>query len=89
MCVCHRASDLTILRQLDLLTTGQGAQQRKMRGDLRREVLNILENRDAANKGMRWTEVAAALDEQSSIVRVLPPSCPLTIADSWFSNAAC
>lgn len=57
--------------QLDLLTTGQGAQQRKMRGDLRREVLGILDNKDPSNHGIRWTEVASALDEQSSIVRAL------------------
>lgn len=44
-----------------------------MRGDLRREVLGILDSRDPSNHGIRWTEVASALDEQSSIVRYPPP----------------
>lgn len=54
--------------QLDLLNTGQGMQQRKMRGDLRKEILNLLESRDPGNRGMRWTEVQSSLEEQSSIV---------------------
>lgn len=51
---------------LDLLNTGHGLQQRKMHGDLRREVLAILE-RVGSDKGVRYTEVAKALNEQSSI----------------------
>ena len=51
---------------LDLLNTGQGMQQRKMHGDLRREVLAILE-RVGTDKGIRWTEVAKTLNDQSSI----------------------
>lgn len=47
-----------------------------MRGDLRREILNILESRDPSNKGLRWTEVASALDEQSSIVSRHPSEEP-------------
>lgn len=51
---------------LDLLNTGHGMQQRKMHGDLRREVLAILD-RVGTDKGVRWTEVAKILNEQSSI----------------------
>ena len=51
---------------LDLLNTGHGLQQRKMQGDLRREVLAVLE-RVGTEKGVRYTEVAKALNEQSSI----------------------
>lgn len=51
---------------LDLLNTGHGVQQRKMHGDLRREILTILD-RVGTEKGVRWTEVAKALNEQSSI----------------------
>lgn len=51
---------------LDLLNTGHGAQSRKMHGDLRREILTILD-RVGTEKGVRWTEVAKILNEQSSI----------------------
>lgn len=51
---------------LDLLNTGHGAQQRKMHGDLRREILTILD-RMGTEKGVRWTEVARVLNEQSSL----------------------
>jgi len=37
-----------------------------MHGDLRREVLSILD-RMGTEKGVRWTEVARILNEQSSI----------------------
>lgn len=45
-------------------------QQRKMRGDLRKEILNLLESRDPGNRGMRWSDVSQALEEQSSIVSI-------------------
>lgn len=48
---------------LDLLQ-GQSTHQRKLRGDLRREVLNLLESRD---RGIRWTELVKALEAQSSL----------------------
>lgn len=41
-------------------------QQRKMHGDLRREVLAILE-RVGTDKAVRWNEVAKTLNDQSSI----------------------
>jgi hypothetical protein len=60
--------------QLDLLQTGQGSHQRKMMGDLRKEVLNLLESLDPGNKGLRMSELLDALSKQSSIVS--PPRQP-------------
>ena len=40
-----------------------------MRGDLRKEILSILEGRDPSNRGFRWSDLSSALEEQSSIVR--------------------
>jgi DNA replication licensing factor MCM4 len=57
----------TGLIDVDLLLAGQSNRDRKLRGDLRREVLNLLETMDASNKGMRWTEVVKALEGQSAI----------------------
>lgn len=51
---------------LDLLNTGHGLQARKMHGDLRREVLAILE-KAGIERGVRWNEVAKILNDQSSI----------------------
>ncbi|KAI5474679.1 cell division control protein Cdc54 [Pseudohyphozyma bogoriensis] len=55
---------LTGLLDLDLLNTGQGIQQRKLRGDLRREIVTIL---DSKEKGIRWNDLMKALEAQSSI----------------------
>ncbi|KAK4702874.1 DNA replication licensing factor MCM4, partial [Phenoliferia sp. Uapishka_3] len=55
---------LTGLIDLDLLNSGQSLQQRKLRGDLRREVLQLLESKD---KGMRWNEVIKVMEGQSSL----------------------
>lgn len=41
-------------------------QARKLHGDLRREVLAILD-RVGTDKGVRWTELAKTLNEQSSV----------------------
>lgn len=43
---------------------GQGAQGRKLRGDLRREVLNLLEK---APKGINQSLILKQLGEQSSL----------------------
>lgn len=60
-------SDESRLADLDLLQTGQGLHQRKLRGDLKRELINLLENQDAQNRGIRWADLAKALEEQSSV----------------------
>ncbi|GAA5944321.1 hypothetical protein JCM10213_003225 [Rhodosporidiobolus nylandii] len=58
---------LTGLIDLDLLG-GQSNQQRKLRGDLRREVLNLLMATPAAtSKGLRWGELTKQLEAQSSL----------------------
>lgn len=50
-----------------MLNTGTGLQQRKLRGDLRREVVNMLEQKDSSNRGMKWNEVIKAMEAQSSL----------------------
>ncbi|GAA5831653.1 hypothetical protein JCM11251_000782 [Rhodosporidiobolus azoricus] len=58
---------LTGLIDLDLLG-GQSNQQRKMRGDLRREIVALLSSTSTAlSKGMRWSELAKQLEAQSSL----------------------
>ena len=51
---------------MDLINTGTSLQQRKMRGDMRREVMALLEG-PAGMRGVRWTELVRMLGEQSSI----------------------
>jgi DNA replication licensing factor MCM4 len=41
---------------MGLLNTGTGAGQRKLRDDMRKEVLNILEG-GAKTRGVKWTEL--------------------------------
>ncbi|GAA6044059.1 hypothetical protein JCM8097_008700 [Rhodosporidiobolus ruineniae] len=58
---------LTGLIDLDLLG-GQSTHQRKLRGDLRREVVALLSSTSSASsKGMRWSELSKQLDAQSSV----------------------
>lgn len=51
---------------MGLLNTGTGSGQRKMREDMRKEILSIL---DGAGKGrgVKWAEVMKMLGEQSSV----------------------
>ena len=75
---------LTGLIDLDLLNSGQSLQQRKLRGDLRREVLQLLEAKD---KGMRWNDLIKAMEGQSSlaidnsefseVIKAVSPFCGL------------
>ncbi|KAF5333766.1 hypothetical protein D9758_016587 [Tetrapyrgos nigripes] len=51
---------------MGLLNTGTGAGQLKLREDMRREVLGLL-NADAATTGMKWADVVKKLGEQCSI----------------------
>ena len=51
---------------MGLLNTGTGAGQRKLREDMRKEVLNILEG-TAKGRGVKWTELVKKLGDQSSI----------------------
>lgn len=53
---------------MDLINTGTSLQQRKMRGDLKREVLNLLEgNAASSSRGLKWTDVVKQLGAQSSV----------------------
>lgn len=67
----------TGLIDLDLLTTGRGAQQRRLAGDLQRSIASVLDDAASgkasasagagAGAGLRYTELARRLGEQSSI----------------------
>ncbi|KAI5121912.1 hypothetical protein M0805_000241 [Coniferiporia weirii] len=51
---------------MDLINTGTSLQQRKMRGDMRREVLALLEGAAGA-RGIRWADLVRQLGSQSSV----------------------
>ncbi|KAI0822446.1 MCM-domain-containing protein [Trametes gibbosa] len=53
---------------MGLLDTGIGRQQRKMRGDMRRAILALLDGGAGGGaRGVRWAEAAAQLEAQSSV----------------------
>ncbi|GAA6064631.1 hypothetical protein JCM10212_000600 [Sporobolomyces blumeae] len=56
---------LTGLIDLDLLG-GQSTHQRKLRSDLRREVVALLGSA-TSSKGLKWTDLAKALEAQSTV----------------------
>jgi len=56
----------TGLIDLDLINTGAGQQQRKLRGDMRREILALLEG-SSGRSGVKWVDAVKQLGEQSSI----------------------
>ncbi|RPD61540.1 MCM-domain-containing protein [Lentinus tigrinus ALCF2SS1-7] len=51
---------------MGLLDTGIGRQQRKLRGDLRRAVLALLDGA-GGNRGLRWADAFVQLENQSSV----------------------
>jgi DNA replication licensing factor MCM4 len=51
---------------MDLINTGTSLQQRKMRGDLKREVMALLEGAAGA-RGVRWAELIKMMGAQSSV----------------------
>ncbi|KAF8624729.1 hypothetical protein AX17_007060 [Amanita inopinata Kibby_2008] len=51
---------------MSLLNTGTGQGQRKLRDDMRKEILTILEN-NGKGRGLKWGEAVKLLAEQSSI----------------------
>ncbi|KAI1792411.1 MCM-domain-containing protein [Ganoderma leucocontextum] len=51
---------------MGLLDTGIGRQQRKLRGDMRRAVLALLDGA-GATRGVRWADAMAQLEAQSSV----------------------
>jgi len=51
---------------MGLLNTGTGSGQRKMREDMRKEILGILEGA-GKGKGVKWAEAMKMLGEQSSV----------------------
>lgn len=51
---------------MGLLDTGVGQQDRKLRGDMRKEVLIILDGA-GTGRGIKWSEVLGQLESQASI----------------------
>jgi DNA replication licensing factor MCM4 len=51
---------------MSLLNTGVGTHQRRLRGDLGKELLKLLDG-PAGRKGLKWNEALGALNEQSSL----------------------
>ncbi|KAF8902618.1 cell division control protein 54 [Gymnopilus junonius] len=51
---------------MGLLNTGTGTGQRKMREDMRKEILNVLDGQ-AKGRGLKWADLLKQLDEQSSV----------------------
>ncbi|KAF8513549.1 MCM-domain-containing protein [Hysterangium stoloniferum] len=51
---------------MDMLNTGTGQHQRKLRADLKREVLKLLDTM-GGSRGVRWSEAVKQLTNQSSI----------------------
>lgn len=53
---------------MSMLNTGTGQGQRKLRDDMRKEVVAMLDRAGASGKrGIRWTDVVKQLSEQSSM----------------------
>ncbi|EJD43035.1 MCM-domain-containing protein [Auricularia subglabra TFB-10046 SS5] len=57
----------TGLVDMDLINTGAGQQQRRLRGDMRREILALLEGGAGSRSGVRWIDAVKQLQEQSSV----------------------
>jgi DNA replication licensing factor MCM4 len=57
----------TGLIDLDLINTGAGQQQRRLRGDLKREIMNMLDSSGGAGRGVKWSDAVKKLQEQSTI----------------------
>jgi len=50
---------------LSLIDTGIGQQQRRVRGDMRKEILNLLDGGNT--RGVKWSDAMKKLENQSSI----------------------
>jgi DNA replication licensing factor MCM4 len=50
---------------LDLINTGAGSTTRRIRGDLKREILQLVDS--AGRTGLRWTAAIKALETQSTV----------------------
>ena len=51
---------------MDLINTGTSLQQRKIRGDLKREVLTLLDGA-SGTRGIKWADLIKQLGAQSSV----------------------
>ncbi|WWC72768.1 uncharacterized protein I206_106732 [Kwoniella pini CBS 10737] len=50
---------------LDLLNIGTGSSTRKARSDLKKEILQLIDN--SGNRGLKWSSVIKGLEQQSSL----------------------
>lgn len=57
----------TGLIDLDLINTGRGQYQRKMAGDLQREIEGLLDQVATGGKAIRYADLVKRLEEQSSV----------------------
>jgi DNA replication licensing factor MCM4 len=59
----------TGLIDLDMINTGHGQQERRMRADLKKEVLNLIESMGGAGgeRGVKWNEALKQLNTQSDV----------------------
>jgi DNA replication licensing factor MCM4 len=55
----------TGLIDLDYINIGAGLQQRKMRGDLKKEVLSLLDA--GGNAGIKWADALKSINSQSNV----------------------
>jgi len=56
----------TGLVDIDLINTGAGQQQRRMRGDLKKEILKMLDGQ-GGTRGVKWADAHKQLSGQSSV----------------------
>ena len=61
----------TVKIDMEMINTGVGAEQRRLRADLKREIIRMMDSGDAAKRGIKWAEALNTLNQQSS-VRVDP-----------------
>jgi DNA replication licensing factor MCM4 len=52
---------------MGMLNTGTGQGQRKMRDDMRREILSMLDGSGGSSRGIKWADAVKQLGSQSSI----------------------
>ena len=68
-CTCNKQPRMPVCNKSQfptLINTGTSLQQRKMRGDLKKEILNLLDGA-AGSRGIRWADLIKQLGSQSSV----------------------
>ena len=52
---------------MDLIHTGHSALERRQKGDLRREILKLVDEADGKGIPVRWGDIATRLSDQSTV----------------------